>query len=469
MTIFASFCDAKHSFPSHQEPTMHNVQRISHSINLVFIILMLSSCSFIWGSLENPADPDSDLYQGFETVTGVNEVEPSASDYGQSIYVPKLTASKVLGGDAYIFEIAADAEFTSPLFTSAEITSNWFAPLGWTDFSSSTIYYWHVKARKNGVWGSWSPPCTFSLAELRFGTLSPAEHAPEQIMLAAATYRESSVGPLSIGKYEVTQEEYSSLLGVNPSTFKANERLPVNGCTPLEAMKYCNALSAYQGLDSVYTISGSTVSANFLLNGYRLPRLYEWLYAANSGNHVNETTYSGSATVDDVAWYSVNSGGTPHPVGLKKPNAFGLYDTSGNVMEYCWDGSNSVFDECGGSWEYDAWMAFSTRCDGGPIWANNSNFGFRVVRNLPASGTISDSVSPTFTWDAIDGAVGYRIQISTNTSFSTLITDDATLTSPIFTQSTPLSAATIYYWRIAGRNSDGLWSVFSVTQSTLTP
>jgi formylglycine-generating enzyme required for sulfatase activity len=170
-----------------------------------------------------------------------------------------------------------------------------------------------------------------------------------------------------MGKYEVTQEFYEVVMGENPSSFAPHldppispgdvqRKRPVEYVKWYDAIVFCNKLSVLAGLNPVYSISESTdpndwgtvpTSSNPTwnavvmvsgANGYRLPTEAQWEYAAKGGNGTpGNYTYSGSNTIGDVAWYQINGEGITHEVGKKSPNTLGLYDMSGNVLEWCWD------------------------------------------------------------------------------------------------------------------------------------
>jgi serine/threonine protein kinase len=161
-----------------------------------------------------------------------------------------------------------------------------------------------------------------------------------------------------MGKYEVTQEEWESVMGSNPSYFEACPRCPVENVSWNDVQDYIQKLNKLTGKQ------------------YRLPYEAEWEYAAKAGYNYK---YSGSNDINKVAWYSGNSNKTTHEVGKRDPNNWGLFDITGNVWEWCQDLKENKYILRGGAWGYNP----SNKSLGGTIVRSpdesDNDYGFRLI------------------------------------------------------------------------------------------
>jgi len=205
----------------------------------------------------------------------------------------------------------------------------------------------------------------------------------------------------AMSKTEITQQLYTDVIGENPSKFKGDD-LPVESVSWYDAIYFCNKLSEKLGLTPVYAVDGNTdvlswgyrvhngddirgyITQNLNADGFRLPTVAEWEYAAKGGKNYK---YAGSKNLYEVGWYYENSGKPSdkktHPVAQKKPNGYGLYDMSGNVWELLWDSDPRGYRYMrGGSWGLNASSSEISSFGVGNASNKSDNVGFRIVRTI---------------------------------------------------------------------------------------
>jgi formylglycine-generating enzyme required for sulfatase activity len=198
-----------------------------------------------------------------------------------------------------------------------------------------------------------------------------------------------------LGKFPVTQKQYQAVMWNNPSKFKAgflgkksSQKHPVETVSWNDAKEFCQKLKQITGKD------------------FRLPTEAEWEYACRAGTQTHYYFGDSENQLGEYAWYNENSRSKTHPVGVKKPNAWGLYDMTGNVWEWCedhwhdnyankpeniknngsitWSDSNE-FDhqQRGGSWYSDRSFCRSAYRLVGGADDRYSSIGFRLAFSLP--------------------------------------------------------------------------------------
>jgi formylglycine-generating enzyme required for sulfatase activity/serine/threonine protein kinase len=216
------------------------------------------------------------------------------------------------------------------------------------------------------------PPGQFRMGDPK----GDGDETPHEVRLTRAFY---------MGVHEVTQEQYERVMGTNPSNFKGASN-PVEQVSWEDAVEFCQRLSALPEEKAAGRV-------------YRLPTEAEWEYACRAGSQTRYSFGDNESYLGQYAWFADNSDTKTHPVGKKKPNAWGFYDMHGNVWEWCsdWYGdypSGEVSDPTGpregssrvhrgGGWIYVAASCLSsTRYRYNPTSRYGHN-GFRVALSFP--------------------------------------------------------------------------------------
>jgi formylglycine-generating enzyme required for sulfatase activity len=223
------------------------------------------------------------------------------------------------------------------------------------------------------------------MTELPFTHIIPGMASSELVLVEGGTFMMGSdeygsekpihkvtLPSFGIGKYPVTQELWMAVMGENPSRFVDPKR-------PVERVSLEDMQAFFQKINQVTRLSPDWV--------FRLPTEAEWEYAAKGGNKSGGFRYAGGDKLDELGWYDNNSHGGTKPVGLKLANELGIYDLSGNVMEWCvnhWAGNYDYAYRVprGGGWYSDPIIC---RLSNHHLIPDSllSSKGFRVVLGSP--------------------------------------------------------------------------------------
>ncbi len=213
--------------------------------------------------------------------------------------------------------------------------------------------------------------------------------APEMVSVSAGsivlrdartkTSRTASLRAFRIGAYPVTWRLYSQVReqhvpeAVDPDA-------PVHSLSWLDAVDWCNSLSARAGLDPVYDVRGGDVSWDVGADGFRLPTEAEWEWACRAG-----TTGPRYGPLSQIAWSDDDAVTSAQRVGQKRPNEFGAYDMLGNVWEWCWDYADPArYGDYralrGGGWADQHWSVRASVRRGSMPGARRDDIGFRLAQ-----------------------------------------------------------------------------------------
>ncbi len=223
-----------------------------------------------------------------------------------------------------------------------------------------------------------------SHAQSDHGNFKDCADCPEMVVIPQSLQGADKIKPFALGKYEVTQAQWLAVMGDRPSEF-VGDNLPVETVSWNDVQAFIRKLNAKTGKQ------------------HRLPTGAEWEYAARAGSTTAYSYGDDASELGKYSWFLDNAGETTHPVGQKLPNAFGLYDTHGNVWEWVQDcmsdaasGTGPKVDEAvvkyirdchrsyrGGSMANKSSSLKLTYSQSGGVNDRYFAMGFRIARSLP--------------------------------------------------------------------------------------
>lgn len=335
---------------------------------------------------------------------GLSVIAPDSSG---NDFVVKWT--KRPSATSYQLQQDTKSDFSTAIQIYSGVDTTYTVPI--SGKTNGQTYFFRARAKTSYGYGPWYSKGSASTVGSPQGTIiitTPdlPDEAGGYTVIQGIAFKSIPAGSFTKGRtitlstydmsvYEITQGQYKSVIGSNPSYFTGDDNLPVEQITWFMAIKFCNALSVKAGLQQCYT-NETTGECDFTKNGFRLPTEAEWEYACRAGS---KTTYYLGNSENDLAragWYVSNSSSKTHPVGQKTPNAWGLYDMLGNVWEWTndWYGSYPAMSQANPTGPSSG----SYRVDRGGCWGLNSSYSTSDKRGW---------LEPT--GKDLNGYVGFRI------------------------------------------------------------
>lgn len=276
--------------------------------------------------LSEPLAGSTNLTVNFATIAALRDQGINVFTYPLTVQLVRLRQPVgafqfAITGPPGAYTVLASADLLS--WSGVGSVSN---PLGAIVFTDTTAHlspqkFYRARLQDAPTNMVFIPPNTFTMGSPTNELHRDANEGPQTVVTLSRGFW--------IGKYEVTQGEYLSLMNTNPSFFRGDPSRPVSSVSWPDATNYCAKLTERE-------LASGNISAG---SKYRLPTEAEWECAVRSGtttrfSYGDDPDYT---SLTNHAWYFVNADLTVHPVGQKLPNPWGLYDMEGNVWEWCQD------------------------------------------------------------------------------------------------------------------------------------